>query len=117
MHLENAMGMTPATGYHFKPSIKSDIIALAGRHDMDDIFTFHPGRTQSFQAKDVFAVGIEKLGQTSLIKDFLIRTGGMEGSLDPGTTDGDEEDTFDGEMDELDDEVLDEFEGPNDLLQ
>ena len=108
------MGITSPTGYHFRPSTKSDITTLADRHDMDDIFIFHPGRTQFFQAKDVLAIGIEKLGQTTLIKDFLARTSGTEGSLTPGITDT--EDTFDDiEMDELDID-LDEFEGPNDLL-
>ena len=129
MHLEDAMGMVPVSGYHFKPSTKGDIITLANRHDMDNIFTFHPGRTQSFQAKDVFAIGIEKLGQTSLIKDFLTRTSETGGILGSGTVDIDEEDVSDGGMvggmeggldggvDELDDAALDEFEGPNDLLQ
>jgi len=112
IHLEHAMGMTPLTGYHFKPSTRNDIITLTDRHDTDDIFIFHPGRTQSFQAKDVLAIGIEKLGQTSLIKDFLART---EGPLNPGATDV--EDTFDDEMDELDDIGFDEFEDPNDLLR
>jgi hypothetical protein len=65
------MGMKSASGYHFKPAVRNDIIALADRHNMDNIFTFHPGRTQSFQVKDVFAAGIEKLGQASQIKDFL----------------------------------------------
>jgi hypothetical protein len=109
------MGMTPPSGYHFKPNVKNDIIALANRHNLDSIFTFHPGRTQSFQAKDVFAAGMEKLGQTSQIKDFLART--SEASLDPELTDMDEGDMVDVEMDELDDEMLDDFEGPNDLLQ
>ena len=119
MHLENAMGMTPPTGYHFKPSTKNDIIALANRHDMDDIFTFHPGCTQSFQAKDVFAVGLEKLGQTSLIKDFLACTGETGASLDLKEADENEENISDGGMDELDLDSMDpdEFEGPNDLLQ
>lgn len=110
------MGMTPVSGYHFKPSTVGDIITLADRHNMDDIFTFHPGRTQSFQARDVLAFGIEKLGQTSLIKDFLARTSGTETFLDPKQTDTDEE-AEDGEMDELDDVALEEFEGPNDLLR
>ena len=119
MHLEDAMGMSPVSGYHFKPNIKNDIIALASRHNIDDIFTFHPGRIQSFQAKDTFAIGIEKLGQTSLIKDFLAHTGETGASLDLGLTDVDEEDVFGGidELDDLDDAALDEFEGPNDLLR
>ena len=111
IHLEDAMGMNPASGYHFKPSTRNDIIALANRHNMDDIFTFHPGRTQPFQAKDTFAIGIEKLGQTNLIKDFLART-----SETAGPTEEDEEDE-EYRMDEFDDAALDEFEGPNDLLQ
>lgn len=82
---------------------------------MDDIFTFHPGRTQSFQAKDILAVGIEKLGQTSKIKDFLART--SEASPDSEPTDEDEGGVSDFGMDEIDDEALDDFEGPNDLLQ
>ena len=111
------MGMTPSTGYHFKPSTKDDIVALADRHNMDNIFTFHPGRTQPFQAKDVFAVGVEKLGQTSLIKNFLARTSDTEANLDPGATEEEEEDISDTEMYELADLDFDEFEGPNDLLQ
>jgi hypothetical protein len=117
MHLEDAMGMTPLSGYHFKPSTRSDIIALANRHNMDDIFTFHPGRTQSFQAKDVFARGIERLGQTNLIRDFLARTSGTGASLGLGPTDEEGEDNEDGIMDEIDDAALDELEGPNDLLR
>jgi len=117
MHLEDAMGMTPASGYHFKPSTRNDIIALASRHDMDNIFTFHPGRTQSFQTKDVFAIGLEKLGQTSLIKDFLARTSEAGASLDQGLADEDGEVASEDEMGELDDVDLDGFEGPNDLLQ
>lgn len=116
-HLENTMGMTPVSGYHFKPSTRSDIIALASRHNMDNVFTFHPGRTQSFQAKDVFAIGIEKLGQTNQINDFLART--SEAPPDTGLTDMDvdREDVPDIEMEEFDDEALDDFEGPNDLLK
>ena len=110
------MGMKPVSGYHFKPNIRNDIIALANRHDIDDIFTFHPGRTQSFQAKDVFAMGIEKLEQTRLIKDFLARTGETKASQDSGQIDVDGEGISDGGMDELDDVAFDEFEGPNDLL-
>jgi len=106
------MGITSLTGYHFRPSTRNDIITLADRHNTDDIFTFHPGRTQSFQVKDVLAIGIEKLGQTSLIKDFLART---EGPLDPEVVDV--EGTFDDGMEELDDLGFDEFEGPNDLLR
>ena len=119
-HLEEAMGITPVSGYHFKPSVRNDIIALANRHNMDDIFTFHPGHTQSFQVKDVLAIGIEKLGQTNLITDFLTRTGEMGTSLHSDLTDGDEEGVSDDrmdELDELDDDALDEFEGPNDLLR
>ena len=112
------MGMTPLTGYHFKPNIKNDIIALANRHDLDDIFTFHPGRTQSFKIKDTFAAGLEKLGQTSLIKDFLARTSETNVSLDQGIDDEDEEVDDDMEMDEFEDEeALDGLEGPNDLLR
>lgn len=110
------MGMTPASGYHFKPTIRNDIIALANRHDMDDIFTFHPGRTQPFQAKDVFGLGNEKLGQTNLIKDFLARTIRSEDSVNPRQVDEDE-DVGGGEVFELDDPILNEFESPNDLLQ
>ena len=117
MHLEDAMGMTPVSGYHFKPPTGNDIITLANRHDMDNIFTFHSGRTQSFQAKDVFALGIEKLGQTSLIKDFLIRTSETGGMASADDEDIDEEGISDEGMDELDDIALDEFEGPNDLLR
>lgn len=111
------MGMTPVSGYHFKPSIKNDIITLANRHDMDNIFTFHPGRTQSFQAKDAFAIGIEKLGQTNLIRDFLARTSEEGPSVDQGPAEEDEEAIFDGEMEEFGDMDLDEFEDPNDLLR
>ena len=114
-HLEEAMGMTPASGYHLKPSIRNDIITLAHRHNMDNIFTFHPGRTQPFQAKDILAAGIEKLGQKGQIKSFLART--SEASQDPEPTSGDEGGISDIEMAELDDEVLEDFEGPNDLLQ
>ena len=112
------MGITPPSGYHFKPNIRSDIIALANHHDMDDIFTFHPGRTQSFKAKDTLAVGLEKLGQTSLIKDFLTQTSEMDESLDQGIDDEDEEVTNDEEIYEFEDEdALDRLEGPNDLLR
>lgn len=135
------MGMTPVSGYHIKPTVRNDIIALANHHKMDNIFTFHPGRTQSFQARDIFAAGVEKLGQTSQIKDFLAWT--SEASLDTemgivdegsvldvemgeavgkvaeglkgsGDLDGG---LLDVEMEEFDDEVLDGFEGPNDLLR
>ena len=92
------MGMKPETGYHFKPSTRSDIVALANRHDMDSICTFHPGHTQPFQAKDILAIGIEKLGQTNLIKNYLACTSETEASLDPGASDVDEEDTFHGEI-------------------
>ena len=134
-HLEDAMGMTPTSGYHFKPTVRNDIITLSNHHDMDNIFTFHPGRTQPFQVKDIFGIGIEKLGQTSLIKDFLACT--SEASPDSELTGMGEEDgvdvemgdgleglsglgeggALDVEMDEFDDEGLDDFEGPNDLLR
>ena len=115
MHLEDAMGMKPLSGYHFKPSTRNDIIALSNRHNMDDIFTFHPGRTQSFQANDILAIGIEKLGQTSYIKDFLERT--SEASFNTEQADLDEEEVSDDEMGEFDDDILDDLEGPNDLLR
>ena len=111
------MGMTPLSGYHFRPSIRNDIIALADRHDRDSIFTFHPGRTQSFQAKDAFAIGVEKLGQTSLIKDYLARTSETGTTFNQGIDDEDEEITVDEMMDGFDDDVLDELESPNDLLR
>jgi len=117
IHLEDAMGMTPLTGYHFRPSIRNDIIALADRHDRDSIFTFHPGRTQSFQAKDAFAIGVEKLGQTSLIKDYLARTSETEIPPDQGIDDEDLEIPADERADGFDDDELDELESPNDLLR
>ena len=82
---------------------------------MDNIFTFYPGRTQFFQAKDMFAIGLEKLGQTNHIRDFIARTSGVPLKRDPAGTD--EEETAGVEMHEIDDEALDDFDGPNDLLQ
>jgi hypothetical protein len=69
--LEHLIGISSAAGYHHKPSKVEDIIILAARHEQDDIFAFHPGRTQPFQAKDIFGVGMEKLRSTDQLKRSL----------------------------------------------
>jgi len=69
--LEYLTGISSTAGYHHKPSKVEDIIILAARHEQDDIFTFHPGRTQPFQAKDTFGIGMEKLRSTNQLKKSL----------------------------------------------
>jgi len=69
--LENVIGISASTGYHHKPSKVGDILALAARYELDDIFTFHPGRTQPFKAKDVFQIGMEKLRSGGQIRKSL----------------------------------------------
>lgn len=71
---------------------------LAARHERDDIFTFHPGRTQPFKAKDVFQIGMEKLRSGEQIRKSLSSDG----------LNVDDDDDFDG------DDVLDgELRGDN----
>jgi len=89
--LERVIGISASTGYHHKPSKVKDIIALAARHEQDDIFTFHPGRTQSFQAKDIFQIGMEKLRNGEQIRKSLALD-----DVDAGVDD--EEGTLDGEL-------------------
>ena len=85
--LECVIGISASTGYHHKPSKAGDIRALTSRHDRDDIFTFHPGRTQPFKAKDVFQIGMEKLRNGEQIRKSLaldgidIEEGGGEDTL------------------------------------
>ena len=69
--LEHTLGISTATGYHHKPSKVEDLILLAARHEQDDIFTFHSGRTQEFHAKDVLSLGMEKLRSTDQIQKSL----------------------------------------------
>lgn len=92
--LETTIGISASTGYHHKPSKVGDILALAARHEQDDIFTFHPGRTQPFKAKDVFQIGMEKLRNGEQIRKCLV--------LDGVDVEGDDhstgEDTLDGEL-------------------
>ena len=89
--LEHLIGIASTTGYHHKPSKTEVIILLTGRHEEDDIFTFHPGRTQPFQAKDVFGIGVEKLRSTDQLKRslaLLCDTGDIL-EADPQANDGD----------------------------
>ena len=69
--LEHLIGISSPAGYHHKPSKVENIIMLAARHEQDDIFTFHPGRTQPFQAKDTFGIGMEKLRSTNQLGKSL----------------------------------------------
>lgn len=79
-----------------------------------------------------FAVGLEKLGQTNHIRDYLARTSGTPLETEQANTEeeGAGEEDIAGveahgigeggmsgvEMDEIDEEALDDFDGPNDLL-
>jgi hypothetical protein len=87
--LVNVIGISASTGYHHKPSKIADILTLAAKHKQDDIFTFHPGRTQPFKAKDTFQIGMEKLRNGDQIKKSL--------AFDNVTT-GDDQSTLDGEL-------------------
>lgn len=73
--LEYTLGISASTGYHHKPSKVGDILTLAARHELDDIFTFHPGRTQPFKTKDVFQTGMEKLRSGEQIRKSLASDG------------------------------------------
>ena len=92
--LESVIGISASTSYHHKPSKIADIRALAARHEQDNIFTFHPGRTQPFKAKDVFQIGMEKLRSGDQIRKSL-----ASDDIDIGDDDRpDGEDTLDGEL-------------------
>ena len=92
--LESTIGISATTGYHHKPNKVGDILALAARHKQDDIFTFHPGRTQPFKAKDIFQIGMEKLRSGEQIgKSLSLDSVDVE---DDG--DSDEADALDGEL-------------------
>ena len=82
--LARILGISSTTGYHHKPSKVEDIILLAARHEQDDIFTFHPGRTQPFQAKDIFELGMEKLRSTDQIKKSLAQLSNAVDGSDTG---------------------------------
>jgi hypothetical protein len=86
--LEHLVGISTTTGYHHKPSKVEDLILLTARHKQDDIFTFHPGRTQPFQAKDIFDIGMEKLRSTDQIKRSLAHLSATGDGLDTGPDDG-----------------------------
>jgi len=94
--LEHIIGISSTAGYHHKPSKAEDLILLAARHKQDDIFTFHPGRTQPFQAEDIFEIGMEKLRSTDQIKKSLTQLADIgdgpdidDGSLLEGELGGD----------------------------
>ena len=91
MVLEHVIRISASTGYHHKPSKVGDILALASRHDQDNIFTFHPGRTQPFKAKDIFQIGMEKLRNGEQIKKSLAFNG-------VDAEDDDRENALDGEL-------------------
>jgi hypothetical protein len=92
--LENTIGISASTGYHHKPSKVGDILTLAARHEQDDIFTFHPGRTQPFKAKDVFQIGMEKLRNGEQIRKCLV----SDGADVEEDEDSNGEDILDGEL-------------------
>jgi hypothetical protein len=94
--LEHLIGISSTTGYHHKPSKVEDIIMLAARHEQDDIFTFHPGRTQPFQVKDIFGIGMEKLRSTDQLKKSLAQLSDTGDGPDAGLDDG--EGTLGGEL-------------------
>jgi len=66
------------------------MIILAARHEQDDIFTFHPGRTQPFKAKDTFGIGMEKLESTKQLQKSLaiLSDTGDELDVDPDDVEG-----------------------------
>ena len=94
--LEHIIGISSATGYHHRPSKVGDLILLAAHHKQSDIFTFHPGRTQLFQTKDTFEIGMEKLRSTDQIKKSLAQLADTGDSSDTGPNDG--EGTLEGEL-------------------
>lgn len=94
--LEHIIGISSAAGYHHKPSKVEDLILLSMRHKQDDIFIFHPGRTQQFQAKDIFEIGMEKLRSTDQIKKSLAQLADTGDGSDTGPDDG--EGTLEGEL-------------------
>jgi hypothetical protein len=87
--LAHALGISTTTGFHHKPSKVEDLILLAARHKQDDIFTFHPGRTQQFHAKDIFSLGMEKLRSTNQIQKSLAQLSDTGCSLDGSDDTGD----------------------------
>jgi len=86
--LEHVIGISSAAGYHHEPSKVGDLILLAARQKQDDIFTFHPGRTQPFQTKDILEIGMEKLRSTDQIKKCLVQLTDTGDGLDTGPDDG-----------------------------
>ena len=94
--LAHILGISTTAGYHHKPSKVEDFILLAARHEQDDIFTFHPGHTQPFQAKDIFELGMEKLRSTDQIQKSLAQLSDTGGSLDVGPDNV--EDSLEGEL-------------------
>lgn len=88
--LERVIGISASTGYHHKASKVGDILTLTARYQHDDIFTFHPGRTQPFKAKDIFQIGMDKLRNGEQIKKSLASDG-----ID---VEDNGEDTLDGEL-------------------
>ena len=66
------------------------------RYKPDDIFIFHPGQTQQFQAKDIFEIGMEKLRSTDQIKKSLTQLADTGDGSDTGPDDG--EGTLEGEL-------------------
>ena len=93
--LEHIIGISSTTGYHHEPSKVEDLILLATHHEQNDIFTFHPGRTQPFQTKDIFEIGMEKLRSTGQIQKSLSL---LADTGDSSEADPDDEGTLEGEL-------------------
>jgi hypothetical protein len=88
--LEHILGISASTGNHHKPSKAADILTLVASHEEGDIFTFHPGQTQPFKAKDTFQIDMEKLRNGDQIRKSL--------DLDGVDMDDYEESTLEGEF-------------------
>lgn len=88
--LEDVIGISSTSGYHHEPKKVEDLILLAAHHKQEDIFTFHPGRTQPFKAKDIFSVGMQKLRDTDQIKRSLAQLLDTGDDLDIGPGSGNE---------------------------
>ena len=99
--LADMLGISTTAGYHHKPSKVQDLILLTARYQQDDVFTFHPGRTQFFQAKDTFGLGMEKLRSTNQIKKSLAQLSNDGESLGDDDDDDDDDDAGGGLQGEL----------------
>ena len=95
--LEHLIGISSTAGYHHKPSKVEDIILLAAHHEQDDIFTFHPGRTQQFKVKDILEIGMEKLRSTDQLKRTLAQLSGADDGEGVGADGGEGAGPSDGE--------------------